>query len=213
MADQESIKNGKDSTSTLGIIKPKPIALGENLRSQRNWNIERLDRSFNRLGSTNRFFDFLTTGTSNKRPDELVSILKKRIFSCNRVIDVRNNPNSRHTPAWNKKSVLELFGTSGIEYLHSRFGVPREIRQKLYSGEMSVRSVLLWYDANVLEVAKLDAVAEMVKGSMVVFLCTEVSPLYCHRHRIALRLESDFGYIKLRCVTIHGRKNGCVGNR
>lgn len=176
-------------------MKPKAISLGEQLKSQRTWNVERLDRAFSRKRS-GRVFDFLTAGTGNKRPEELVAMMVTPVFSCYCLVDVRNNPNSRHTPYWDKNRISQLLAKRGIEYIHvPDLGVPSEIRKRLRSGEMSYDQFFSWYDGNILSSAKFEEVAELAKRRVVTLLCTEVGPTYCHRHRIALKLESKLGYV------------------
>lgn len=169
--------------------------MGEQLRSQRAWNIDRLNRAFMRTRNS-RFFDFFTTGTSNRRPEELVDILRRDVFSCKCLVDVRNNPNSRHTPYWNKSNISKLLEDKGVTYLHRpELGVPTDIRKQLYTGVMSHGEFFSWYDSYVLSSANFDEITKLVKDFRATFLCTEVGPEYCHRHRIALKLESEFGYI------------------
>jgi uncharacterized protein (DUF488 family) len=175
--------------------KPKVISPLEHFRSQREWNIDRLNRAFARRDSC-RFFDFLTVGTSNKKPEALVNIMKLPIFSSDWLIDIRSNPNSIHTPLWNKNSLSQFCATKGINYLHKpSLGVPTNIRKMLYSGMMTYPQFFEWYDANILVGENLEEVIELTKKSVTAFTCTEIGPNYCHRHRIALKLESEFGYI------------------
>lgn len=177
------------------ISKPKPISPQEHFRSQREWNLIRLNKAFLR-NHVSRFFDFLTLGTSNKKPEMLVDMLKLDIFSCNWLIDVRNNPNSIHTPYWNKNNVSQVCAARGIGYQHEpSLGVPSNIRKMLYSGVMSYKQFFEWYDNNILVGRNLDKIKEVTRNSMVAFMCTEIGPDYCHRHRIALKLESDLDYI------------------
>jgi uncharacterized protein (DUF488 family) len=184
-----------DKNFNRPTLKRKAISPLEHLRSQREWNIDRLNRAFARK-SAKRFFDFLTAGTGNKKPDTLLDMLKLDVFSCDSLIDVRNNPNSFHTPFWNKGNVSQLCALKGINYLHKPgLGVPSSIRKMLYAGEMTYPQFFEWYDANILVSHNLDEIVELTKKSVVAFMCTEIGPNYCHRHRIALRLESEFGYI------------------
>jgi uncharacterized protein (DUF488 family) len=184
-----------DSNLQSQTPKPKAISPLEHFRSQREWNMDRLNRAFARKGAS-RFFDFLTVGTSNKKPDTLVNMMKLAVFSCDWLVDVRSNPNSIHTPFWNKTNLSQLCATKGINYLHKpSLGVPGNIRKMLYSGEMTYPQFFEWYDANILVDKNLEEVIELTKKSMTAFMCTEIGPNYCHRHRIALRLESEFGYI------------------
>ncbi len=189
------VKSETEGLQASPPTKPKPIPLSEHLRSQRAWDIERLNRTFIRKRS-GKPFDFLTSGTSNKRPQEFLDIIRKPIFSTLCVVDVRNNPNSQHTPQWNKKNISSFLGQNSVDYLHRPdLGVPSEIRRALYAGKLSYTEFFSWYDKNVLAKSRIDELEALVKEKSVVFLCTEVGPTYCHRHRIAEALERDRGYI------------------
>jgi uncharacterized protein (DUF488 family) len=167
----------------------------EHLRSQRKWNLERLDKASRRDGKM-RFFDFLTVGTSGKRPEDLIAVRSLSTFRFTHLVDIRDNPNSVHTPYWNKASIAQFFEKEGVRYLHyPDLGVPAAIRKQLFSGEMSREEFFAWYDRNVLHMEKVQQIADLVKDNYVVLLCTELGPTYCHRHRLALKLESAYGYI------------------
>jgi uncharacterized protein (DUF488 family) len=188
--DNESIEK-----RTFELVKPKKMSPLDHMRSQRTWNLERLNKAFLRPKG-NRFFDFITVGTSNKRPEELLELFKLPIFSCNYLIDIRNNPNSMHTPYWNKNNISKLCETNGISYIHKpNLGVPSNIRKLLFSGQMNDEQFFSWYDDSVLTQENMQQVVDLVKTSNVSFMCTEIGPTYCHRHRVALRLENCCGYI------------------
>lgn len=176
---------------------PKPLKVSslEHVKSQRKWNLERLNKAFLR-GNQKRFFDFLTLGTGNKKPAELIELLKLPIFSCNYLVDIRSNPNSRHTPYWNRNNISELCRAASITYVHRpNLGVPSNVRRLLYSGQMSYEQFFSWYDTTILNKANLEEVAEIIKDKNSAFMCTEIGPKFCHRHRLALKLEESHGYI------------------
>lgn len=173
---------------------PKRISPLKQVQDQMKWNLERLNRAFARCNSK-RFFDFLTVGTSNKKPEELMHLLKLPVFSCNHLVDVRNNPFSVHTPYWNKTPVSELCKVAGITYVHEpNLGVPSNIRKLLFSGQMTNDQLFSWYDNNVLVESNMEKIVQQIRDNNVAFMCTEIGPSYCHRHRIALKLE-NLGYI------------------
>ena len=188
--------NKKDAKPTESIkLKPKRISPFEHIRSQRKWNLERLNRAFMRR-NFKRFFDFFTVGTSNKKPWELLNLFKLPVFSCNLLIDIRSNPYSRHAPDWNKNNLSELCKVKDIGYVHMpNLGTPSAIRKLLYSGQMTYEQFFLWYDANILLQKNLEEIVEIVRNNNAAFLCTEIGPTYCHRHRIALKLEENLGYV------------------
>lgn len=184
-----------EPSQTIKPEKPKKPSPLEQIKSQRNWNLERLNKAFLR-NNPRRFFDFLTVGTSNKKPEELLSLFKLPIFSCNYLVDIRSNPSSRHTPYWNKDNISELCKKETIQYVHrSNLGVPSNIRKLLYSGQMSHDQFFSWYDSNILVPENLQEIVEVVRNNNAAFMCTEIGPTFCHRHRVALKLEETFGYI------------------
>lgn len=176
-------------------VKIKAISPLQQVRDQAKWNLERLNKAFTRRDSK-RFFDFLTVGTGNKKPEELLTLLRLPVFSCNQLIDVRNNPYSMHTPYWNKGPVSELCKAAGIIYVHEpNLGVPSNIRKLTYSGQMTSDQFFSWYDSSILSESNVERMGETVRNNNVAYMCTEIGPSYCHRHRIALKLEEKFGYV------------------
>lgn len=189
-------KTEERRTELIKSRKAKKISPLEQLRSQRQWNLERLNKAFMRARYSRKFFDFLTAGTSGKRPEEFLNVLKLPVFSCNLLVDVRINPYSRHTPYWNKYKLLELCRAREIDYVHMpHLGVPKNIRKIFLSGQMAYDQLFSWYDDNVLIQENLEKIVEIVHNKNTTFMCTEISPAYCHRHRIALRLEELLDFI------------------
>jgi len=190
-----SAKNTEDKTrEAIKPRRPKTSPMDQ-LRSQRDWNLTRLNKAHLRPKGR-RFFDFLTVGTSGKKPEELLNFFKLPIFSCNYLIDIRNNPNSIHTPYWNKNNISQLCESRAIHYFHKpNLGVPSNIRKLLFSGQMSDKQFSSWYERNALTEENMQEIVELVKNNNVAFMCTEIGPTYCHRHRLALKLEECLGYV------------------
>ncbi len=132
--------------------------------------------------------DFFTIGYSGRKTDEFVKALKQHHVKT--LVDIRQNAISRFRPELSKRNLSNLMKENGVAYAHiARLGVPREIRAKaLETGSRQV--IWEWYDANVLG-GNLDLRASLEGFSQpVAFLCTELDPLECHRHRLSLALEA-----------------------
>ncbi len=77
------------------------------------------------------------------------------------VLDVRHTPVSMYKPDFSKSNLQNHLAIAGIDYLHlPRFGVPN-LHSFFNSGDHPVA-----------------------------LLCMELDPTSCHRHRIAMKLES-----------------------
>ena len=76
-------------------------------------------------------------------------------------------------------------------YVHApQLGVPREVRAKAMAAGRH-QAIWRWYDAHVVKPALERGAAALLEDfqSSVVFVCMELDPHGCHRHRLALALE------------------------
>jgi Protein of unknown function, DUF488 len=146
------------------------------------------------VSSGRRSFDFLTAETSGKTPDLLLRPAVLPIVRVQALVDVRAAPTSRPTPLWNKGELESIVRRRGLEYVHCPdLGVPKEVRDRLHHGEMTYARFFAWYDAHVVTDAALDSLRAILPRYPL-FLCTEIAPTYCHRHRLALKLENKSGW-------------------
>jgi uncharacterized protein (DUF488 family) len=131
--------------------------------------------------------DFFTFGYSGRKIGEIVSALRRH--DVRTVVDIRRNPVSVHRPEMSAKKFAEALREHGIAYSHAgELGVPREVRAK--AGEAGALDVIwAWYDAHVS--ARFPDLRSLVGGfeGPAAFMCTELDPHECHRHRLALALE------------------------
>lgn len=158
---------------------------------QREWNLEQLvGRDFSAKGK--RFtFDFLTVGYSQKTMDDLLNSLKAAEAKV--LVDVRKSPQSMYRPEFNKDALERELKTKGIGYVHlPDLGIPRELRDEVYGGKTTAKSVLDQYERDVLRNGGLHNLMESVKGKgTFAVMCTEVDPTNCHRHKIAEALTEE----------------------
>jgi uncharacterized protein (DUF488 family) len=134
--------------------------------------------------------DFYTIGYSGRSIIEFVNILTS-VNICS-VVDIRFSAISLYKKEYNKSNLEILLKENGISYFHRpELGISRDIRSLALN--TNDRSVLWnWYDRYV--------VSKYVNGNLdnflnsaihpIVLLCVEFSPLECHRHRLALALET-----------------------
>lgn len=133
--------------------------------------------------------DFYTMGYSGLKATEFINALKSANI-CS-VVDIRFSAISFYKKEFSKSHLESLLRVHGISYFHRpELGISRDIRSLALDAKD--RNVIwLWYDHNV--------ISKYVNGNLdnffnsaihpIVLLCVELSPLECHRHRLALALE------------------------
>lgn len=147
------------------------------------------------VASGSSVFDFTTAGSSGKSPESLLRFLAFPVFQTRVIVDIRANPTSQHTPHWNKGSISDIARKQGVEYVHRPdLGVPVTIRSQLHHEQLAYPDFFAWYDANVAVDTHIGSLKEILSKHPV-FLCTELGPTFCHRHRLALALEKRFGLV------------------
>ena len=132
--------------------------------------------------------DFFTIGYASRTLADFVAALKSAGVST--VVDVRQFAVSMYKPDFSKRNLQTALEAEGIEYVHlPEMGVPREIRG-LALGQPDRDRIWEWYDANV-AVEYRRNLHTFFNGAEhpVAFLCVELDPTSCHRHRLALALE------------------------
>lgn len=141
-------------------------------------------------------YDFYTIGYSGTEIDLFIERLKTKDVKT--VIDVRKNPYSLYKQDFSKDKLSQSLKAKGISYEHfPEFGVEKEEREDLQNLEDYER---LWksYDKKIIPTLPfLEGFLEYEgkKGPMegpLVFMCSELDPTKCHRHRIAKAYKDDF---------------------
>jgi len=145
------------------------------------WNLKRI--------STGNF-DFFTTGSSQKDPEYLVELMKE--VGAKLLIDIRKNAKSIYRPEFNDNALEHIFKEAGLDYYHwPEYGVPKLIRNQLATSKITIKEFFNHYDEEILTKEKIEKLRkEIEKKGKIVFLCSEVNPEDCHRHRVALALEA-----------------------
>ena len=134
--------------------------------------------------------DFFTIGYSGRDiSDFIAALLRARVAT---LVDVRFRAASRYRPEFSKKNLQARLAEDGIAYLHRpSLGVPREIRAQAVDRSLDV--IWEWYDEHVVPSVTGENRHDFFPGAEhpLAFMCTELDPTQCHRHRLALALESD----------------------
>lgn len=135
--------------------------------------------------------DFFTIGYSGRTIKEFLAAVIDAGVKC--LIDVRCNAVSMYKPDFSKSNLQKHLASCGISYLHlPDLGVPRDIRSKAL-GKSDRDDIWRWYDANVAETFGQRNLHRFfnIADHPVAFMCTELDPTTCHRHRLSLALEQS----------------------
>jgi uncharacterized protein (DUF488 family) len=133
--------------------------------------------------------DFFTIGYSGRSIDDFIALL--RDTGVRTLCDIRSHAVSMYKPAFSKNNLRDRLSSEGIEYEHfPQLGIPRDIRVKaIHEGS---REVLWdWYDTYVAQRYVGINLHNFFNGveHPVAFMCSELDPHECHRHRLSLALE------------------------
>jgi len=135
------------------------------------------------LNRINEEFDFYTIGYANSSVEHFIERLEAKKVKM--VIDTRNSVVSFYKPEFNGDVIKKELQKKGIKYSHMpELGVPKERRQSL-SSDSDYKTLWKWYDKNVIPTLNVN-----IKSTKIAFMCRELDPTHCHRHRIAAALES-----------------------
>lgn len=132
--------------------------------------------------------DVFTVGYSGRKLDEFLQLLGGHGIAT--LVDIRQNSTSLHRSEMSKSNLSLSLQEHGIVYVHApELGIPTAVRKQAL--EASSRQVLWdWYDEHV--VAKPGQLKTWLKqhATPTALMCMELDPTDCHRHRLALALES-----------------------
>ena len=149
-------------------------SLEDQIFNKTMWNLSRIGD-----------YDFYTVGYEKRTFEQFLSILKARKVAT--LVDVRRNPVSQYREEFNKEFLTESMRKNGIKYVHRpELGVPSETRRKLEeTGDYD------WFfkEYDQKTAPELNKLNLKDFTQPVAFMCVELDPTKCHRHRIALDLE------------------------
>lgn len=151
------------------------------IRNREVWNNQRRGRRA----------DFFTVGYSGRNIAEVLRALLDAGVRC--LVDVRITPISMYKPDFSKSNLVRHLAEAGMEYLHlPDLGVPKDIRG-LAVGKRDRNEIWAWYDENIALDFGYRNMHRFFNLSEhpVAFMCTELDPTSCHRHRLCLALEQN----------------------
>jgi len=131
--------------------------------------------------------DFFTIGYTGRKTEDILDALVAN--GVRTLADIRQNPVSMYRPDLSKTNLRRLVENRGLNYMHlPELGVPRDIRAKAI--KTGTREVIWeWYDEFVVKEYNLHRFFNCIIEHPVVFMCVEIDPRECHRHRLFLALE------------------------
>lgn len=124
-----------------------------------------------------------------RNAEQFVSVLQGAGVAA--LVDIRYTPVSMYKPDFSKRNLQQLLEENGIAYLHwPDLGVPREIRGRAV-GQVDRTLIWDWYDAHVAESFAGNQIGHFFNAvdHPAAFMCVELDPTSCHRHRLSLALE------------------------
>jgi len=147
-----------------------------------------------------------TVGHSTRTFDELVNILHEYDISI--LIDVRSMPRSRHTPQFNKQSLVQTLPKRDITYKHlSKLGgLRRTTKDSINKGwrNTSFRGYADYMQTTEFKEG-LDELLSLAQSGTVAIMCAEAVPWRCHRSMIgdallvhAMRVKDIFDLHKVQ---------------
>lgn len=162
---------------TVLALPSDPIAV--QLDNKATWNEKRAsDRA-----------DFYTVGYMRRGVQEFVDALTSAGVTT--LVDIRQSPVSMYKPEFSKTNLQRHLAQHGLRYFHMpALGVPRDVRGKAI-GQPNRDAIWEWYDRHVVArfVGKNLTQFFNVTDHPVAFMCVELDPTSCHRHRLSLALE------------------------
>lgn len=132
---------------------------------------------------------FFTIGYAGRTANDLAQALQTAGVAT--LLDVRHNAVSMFKPEFSKTNLRDRLRTHDIQYLHvPQLGVPRDVRG-LAVGMPTRDEIWNWYDRHVVwrfAGRNLDWFFNLADHP-VAFMCAELDPTDCHRHRLAVALQ------------------------
>ena len=181
--DIEEEQKDESETERHGPLH-RPLRLPESPESVQRynkeiWNIKHLPVEA----------DFYTIGYAGRDIDQFVGLLQAAGVST--LVDIRHTPVSQYKPDFSRENLRNRLENEGIEYIHkAEWGVPQEVRSRSV-GQETRDTIWDWYDEYVVPRISEREFAEFRENAKppLAFMCLEMDPTACHRHRLFPALE------------------------
>ncbi len=153
-------------------------SFSDQIHSKLFWNLQRIDLLR---------FDHFTISYSQRTLEQMQEILE--FTRATLLVDARRNPISQYKPEFSKTNLRKFTQSMHIDYKHiPELGIATKDRIDL-ANTHDYEILFSNYDQQVnVELIKR-ILGESLYIDRIVFLCVELDPIICHRHRIALLLE------------------------
>ncbi len=153
-------------------------SLGEQFHAKWLWNLKRID--------LNQYQHF-TIGYSQRHWSQFLELLE--IAGITMLIDARYNPISQYKPEFSKNRLQNALEACGIDYRHyPQLGIAPSERSDL-AQHHDYETLFGRYSERLKIDEPLNMLKDVLHSERLAFLCVELDPQTCHRHRIALLLE------------------------
>jgi ParB/RepB/Spo0J family partition protein len=180
------------TTSELAsrVPSPRPFhtaerPISEQFHAKWMWNLKRID-----LGR----FSHFTIGYSQRNWAQVEELL--HLARVTLLVDARRNAVSQYKPEFSKANLETAVESAGIVYRHiPELGIGSEERLDL-AATQDYERLFTAYGRRLSAELLADVIGEELETERIAFLCVEIDPQTCHRHRIALLLE-EMGYLTL----------------
>lgn len=131
-----------------------------------------------------------TVGHSNVEMDRFLALLRSTAIEA--VADVRSVPFSRIAPHFSRAPLARALATHSIQYIYEGGALGgRPNGTEFYESDGRVLYGRLatapWF------IAGLQRISSVGEGRRLAILCSEESPLGCHRHRLISRILTEQG--------------------
>lgn len=156
------------------------VPISAQLHGKLVWNLNRIDVA--------KYHHF-SIGYSLRSLEQLVEILSAAQVTF--VADVRKNPISQYRPEFSKGNLARYLRDNQIAYGHfPALGIDTAERKEL--GKQTNYSRLFdTYEKNVTWDLIRQELGGLLKEERIAFLCVEIDPNLCHRHRLIRILERN----------------------
>ncbi len=152
--------------------------LTEQFHAKWVWNLKRIDLSK---------YQHFTIGYSQRHWHQFVELLK--MASITMLIDARYHPVSQYKPEYSKSRLQSALEAQGIAYRHCpELGIAPSERSDLAQNH-DYAALFARYGERLYAEQPLRMLEDELHSQRLAFLCVELDPNTCHRHRIALQLE------------------------
>lgn len=172
------------------LPRPEPfhtaaVPVADQFHAKLVWNLNRIDLT--------RYAHF-TIGYSQRSWEQVRELL--RLAEVTAVADARRNPVSQHKPEFSKTNLEMALERINIQYWPlPELGIEAEEREGL-AATHDYERLFSEYDQQVTWSVLSELLGEALDIERIAFLCVELDPNLCHRHRIAMLLEEE-GYLTL----------------